>query len=311
MFELARTVTPEQPDSALLVRITDLKVDPSGRFIVADYSESNVKVYAADGTLQHVIGRRGHGPSEFPSAQYLVLVGQAHAYVGGSATNRLSLLNLTDGTVEETILLDGLSGVFGLVASENGSVFASVRSFTDGGNALAHLDGHGNILDRLVPIEVKSAAARAAWNIFVGQSIGVINDTIWILPEVSDTAWTFDPGTGSTSRIGIPLVNYAPPQDQPDNLANALDFLEWRRAFDGPLAPLQVGSHVAVPFVRGSRNDGDRISLAIRSPAGEWHTLTNAPAVIGAFADTLVAIADPTGNTLQFVLYSLRSVDRE
>jgi hypothetical protein len=66
----------------------------------------------------------------------------------------------------------------------------------------------------------------------------------------------------------------------------------------GPLAPLQVGSHVAVPFVRGSRNDGDRISLAIRNPTGEWHTFANAPAVIGAFGDTLVAIADPTANTL-------------
>jgi DNA-binding beta-propeller fold protein YncE len=59
-----------------LERPTGLAVDPlSGRIYVADTGENNVKIFAADGTLQQIVGQIGVGPGEFNSPTHLAFSG--------------------------------------------------------------------------------------------------------------------------------------------------------------------------------------------------------------------------------------------
>jgi hypothetical protein len=51
--------------SALLARPEWLSVDPQGRFVIADISDKNVKVYDSSGQRVGTVGRVGHGPGEF------------------------------------------------------------------------------------------------------------------------------------------------------------------------------------------------------------------------------------------------------
>jgi hypothetical protein len=51
--------------SALLARPEWLSVDAQGRFLIADISDKNVKVYDPSGLRVGTVGRVGHGPGEF------------------------------------------------------------------------------------------------------------------------------------------------------------------------------------------------------------------------------------------------------
>ena len=51
--------------AAILARPEWVSVDPQGRFVIADISDKNVKVYDAAGQRRGTVGRVGHGPGEF------------------------------------------------------------------------------------------------------------------------------------------------------------------------------------------------------------------------------------------------------
>lgn len=79
-------------DSGALDRPTGLAVDPeSGKVYVADSARHDIKVFAADGTLEQVLGRRGEAPGEFNGPTHLFFRA-GRLYVADTLNARVQVL---------------------------------------------------------------------------------------------------------------------------------------------------------------------------------------------------------------------------
>mgnify|MGYP001182195517 CR=1 FL=1 len=64
------TVRLEQPDSALIVRVSGIDRNSAGLIALGDASEGNVKLFTQSGRLLRILGRKGGGPGEFREPRY-------------------------------------------------------------------------------------------------------------------------------------------------------------------------------------------------------------------------------------------------
>ncbi|HEX6908742.1 MAG TPA: 6-bladed beta-propeller, partial [Longimicrobium sp.] len=126
-FELVRSVTLEQPDSALVVRVSGIDVDARGRILIGDVSEGNVKLFSPEGRLLRVIGRKGIGPGEFEQPRYPRFGPDGLIYVADAQNPRIQVFDtagrVTASTPVLTVgLIQGFRPLDGrrlLVAAEN------------------------------------------------------------------------------------------------------------------------------------------------------------------------------------------------
>jgi len=100
-------VTTLAPDLELggvesdLLHVTDVAAFPDGRFVVLDKLSVAVRLYAPDGTLLKVLGRRGQGPLEFQRPRAVAILG-GRLVVWDEASSKLFTVFDTAGTVIAT-----------------------------------------------------------------------------------------------------------------------------------------------------------------------------------------------------------------
>jgi hypothetical protein len=88
-------------------RVGGITVDREGRVYVLELTDRQVRVFGADGTRLHVIGRSGEGPGEFQSADLRIgFVGDT-LWVNDRSSGRISLFQ-PDGSLLRTIVVEAL-----------------------------------------------------------------------------------------------------------------------------------------------------------------------------------------------------------
>lgn len=146
-------------DEPILGRPTRISVDRSGRFIIGDSSDRNIKIYSADGSRVATFGRAGQGPGEF---QYLLDSGVIGDRIFGydAPTSRLTYF-AEDGTVMETVPLE-LPQPNSIVATdENHLLFVA---FPEGEINLLRIAGpDGATLNEFFPNEAKWMTPSWLW----------------------------------------------------------------------------------------------------------------------------------------------------
>lgn len=93
---LERTIAPDEESSAALSRPWSLAADTAGNVYVMDMRPALIKVFKADGTLSHTIGREGDGPDEYRPGAIVHLVGDT--LLVHDAANARVVRFLVDGT---------------------------------------------------------------------------------------------------------------------------------------------------------------------------------------------------------------------
>lgn len=84
---------------AALDYVKGLAVDASGRIHVYDRSTQDLRVFAPDGRLERVIGRKGSGPGELRDAEGIAFDQDGRLWVRDAANARFSIFG-ADGTFE-------------------------------------------------------------------------------------------------------------------------------------------------------------------------------------------------------------------
>ena len=90
-----------QENRAAVSVLPMVEVDPRGGFLVADYRESQVRRYAADGRLLWSAGRNGGGPGEFSGPAGAIRLGSGDVFVADQH-GRLTVFDSTAANVRAT-----------------------------------------------------------------------------------------------------------------------------------------------------------------------------------------------------------------
>lgn len=145
---LARDGTPGAAfGRGVLARPTGIALDAAqGALYVADTAAHDIKVFAPDGRLERVIGRRGEGPAEFNFPTHLALA-DGRLYVTDTMNSRIQVLDAASGRFEREF---GARGLYvgnlvrpkGLALDTEGNVYVA-ESYHD---HLLVFDRHGRFL---------------------------------------------------------------------------------------------------------------------------------------------------------------------
>lgn len=139
-------------------------MDRSGRFIIGDLSDRNIKIYSADGRRAATFGSRGQGPGEF---QYLMDSGVVGDRIFGYdyPGNRLAYF-AEDGTVTETVSLWQSRPLrpqpYSIIATdEKHLLFAA---FPEGETHLLRITGlDGAMVNEFHPLDAKWSNPQTLW----------------------------------------------------------------------------------------------------------------------------------------------------
>lgn len=71
--------------------VRGLAVTKSGNVLVLDYRSQQLKIYAPDGRLARIVGRRGSGPGEFSGANGITIARDGSIWVNNANGNRYSI----------------------------------------------------------------------------------------------------------------------------------------------------------------------------------------------------------------------------
>lgn len=84
-----------------LLHVTDVAAFPDGRFVVLDKLAVAIRLYAPDGTLLKILGRKGQGPLEFGRPRAIAIVGGRMVVWDGSGAKVFTVFD-TAGIVTAT-----------------------------------------------------------------------------------------------------------------------------------------------------------------------------------------------------------------
>lgn len=307
VFRLARTFTPEQPDSVPLGLVSGVHVAPNGDFVIADVRSSRLTRYDASGRLRAVLGRGGRGPGEFQAPMFPVVDEHGRVHAMDMQQPRLSVFS-ADGTLLRTVSTSALGRV-GEFAILPGGDYLMVAWGHGGRELLIRTDSLGNRLAASLPhaqIHPEGQPDLPIWGNVRNASLAVVGDRAYVVSSLSDTLWAMDLPKGGIGATRITPPGYAPPVAPRENMSNPKAFSQWADSWTTTSLVRASDRGTMVIFVRGVLMRGDSAVAAYRGPEGAWQGLTGAPIVLAMRSDTVVALMDPNADKLQFGLYVRR-----
>ncbi|HEX6042542.1 6-bladed beta-propeller [Longimicrobium sp.] len=307
-FKLVRSVTLEQPDSALIVRVSGIDLDSRGRILIGDVSEGNVKLFARDGRLLRVIGRKGMGPGEFEQPRYPRFGPDGLIYVADAQNPRVQVFDTTGALVAATPVLT-LGLIQGFRPLQGRRLLLAVES-TEAREVLAELDMDGHVRRRMLAVgEIRPTGQPEdpAWGNLRAFSLSVKDDTAFVSNTVSDSLWMVSLSSGDVRRLHLPFPGYVHPAAPTARHATIQELIRWSHGFhlSSTLSVSEGGLYL--PYVRGVLNKGDPILLVTRSPSGEWQALAESPPVIGTYDGGPVVLLSPGQEEIRIGLFRPRA----
>lgn len=293
-----RSITPARTDTAAIARISGFDSYRSDRFLIADVSEADVKVFSSSGPLIARLGRKGSGPEEFQSPRYARFIDADRIVVADAELMRLTWWHVPTRTVTQTTRLAGVATIMGFVLV-NDTVGLLSGTSEDDSNVLTLIDlRSGEPIRRFLPIRDIAPPALRSFLWFHLTSRG---DTAYVVATVSDSLWTVHLPSLRVTASSVAPVGYLVPTHPGRRFSSIAELTEWGKQFHTAAPAIPIESAVAVPFVQGVLNYGDPMILSVLTRDGVV-TVENAPPIIGSIADQFVAIGDPLADTVSLQL---------
>jgi hypothetical protein len=236
VFEWTSRVALQETRAAVSV-LPMVKLDPRGGFLVADYRESQVRRYAADGRLLWSAGRNGGGPGEFTGPAGAIRLGSGDVFVADQR-GRLTLFDSTAAHVRNTwdtklrrieeVLLVSDSVVLLSGALEGDEDGPRLHLWKVGGDAPLH-----SFFTPTRTAVNRTAAGVAGWT-----RASRRGDTLAVTFSTSDTLYLFTIGGRPLGQFPLPSEHFRrPPRAEPRPTSNAAEQAQWMSRFDLVEAP--------------------------------------------------------------------------
>jgi len=303
-FVLVREVVPEQSDANPLVRLSGLEFRADGAFLIADASERNVRLFDATGQQLAVFGGGGEGPGEFQSPRFPRFAPDGEIHVGDAQASRVEVFG-ADGSFRRSVRLPDFSYLYGFAVLADGD-YLVLGTGPSENEILFRVTPTGEVRRGFLPVALvvpDGEREHPAWGSIRGFSLGVRGDTAFVSSSVFRGLWRVELSGGAVRTTLLDFPGYVAPRLPDPVPASAPDLFAWAGSVHLS-STLSVGERsVHLPFVQGVLNFGDPMILLSRDPSGRWHALRDAPPVIAAHGDTLIAIQDPDADSVTLGLY--------
>lgn len=306
VLQPVRSFALQTPPSSPIVNLSGADLGPDGKLVLTDGSDPAAYLFAADGRLLKVLGRKGYGPGEFqiPLSPRFGPDGRIH--VLDFRDNRIAIFH-PDGSLDRQVRLRGLMRVTGIEPERGGTYLASaIRTETDS-NTLFRLDRDGRVIRGFLPIrhhapaglrhEMVDGLRRAVF------SLSPDGDSAYVALSTADSLWTLDTRSGTYRVVPVGVRGYKPPGARRPGMMSLREVTEWGRSWTNTGAVISAGGTLAIPFVRGFQAQGDSAVLAVRRRDGTWANVDDAPFLVGSGDGNFVGVTDPLADTLQVVIF--------
>lgn len=307
LFARSGSVRLEQPDSAPIVRISGIDQDSGGRILIGDVSEGNVKLFAPDGRLLRVIGRKGAGPGEFSAPRYPRFGPGGLIYVADAQNPRIQVFD-SAGTLRGSTRLSGAGVIMGFEPLTASKYLLTVMRGNDD-RALVEVDSTGRIRRQFLRIgKVNPTGQRdfELWGNVRSFFVTVASDTAYVSTTISDTLWSVHLPTGREARTRLVFPGYVPPAPPAKRAEGIQGLMAWNRSFHSASTISSAGGALFLPYVQGILNNGDPMLLLVRGTDGEWRSVSGAPPIIGAGNGRVIGILAPGQEEVELGFFQLR-----
>jgi hypothetical protein len=305
-FQLQDSVVLEQPDSAPIVRVSGIDRDESGRILVGDASEGNVKLFAPDGRLLRIIGRKGHGPGEFTAPRYPRFGPGGEVYVADAQDPRVQVFDSTGTLLRATRMIDvGVIMGFHPVSADR---YLLVVNRSSDQRVLMEVDSAGKMLRQFLAIADVRPTGQPEfplWRTVRSFFLTVAGDTAYVSSTLSDSLWSVHLPSGTEARTRLAFAGYRTPT-VPDQMPPGIPgLMAWNKTFHAGSTLSSQEGNLYLPYVQGVLNNGDPMLLLARM-GGTWRVMSDAPPIIAAGGGMTIGMLSPGQEQVRLGLYAPR-----
>jgi hypothetical protein len=287
-YELSDSVTFAQSDSLPLVDVTHFDRRRDGTFAVADAGEGNVRLYALNGTLLRIIGRKGNGPGEFLLPMTVRWDSRDRLHVLDGQRLEIALFSPT-GDFIRVVSLSEIGATYNFAVLPSGDyAFLLAR---DGRDILQTTDSLAQPRRSMLPIARYMPPGQddeAAWRMERSAVMDVSGDTARVALTIADSVWTAALQTASSAAASVRPPAYLQPKDPERPLGDPAYDEAWSATFERVIGVARMGDRTIVTF---SKTEGEGIKARLVEVGSERvRVLENAPAVTRGMSDRLVSV---------------------
>jgi len=201
VLQPVRTIVLQTPPSSPIVNVAGLDIAPDGRLVVVDGSDPSAQLFAPDGRLLRVLGRKGSGPGEFQVPQSPRFGPDGRIHVLDFRDKRISVFH-ADGSLDREVRLRQLTRVNDIQPEAGGTYLVSAIRTSEDPNTLFRVDADGHVMQGFLPIghhgpagvrdpEMLSGVRRAIF------SLSAEGDSAYVALSTADSLWTLDTRSGT------------------------------------------------------------------------------------------------------------------
>ena len=305
-YSLVDTVVLEQPDTLPIVRISGVDRAPDGTLVLSDPSEAMVKIFAPDGRLLRVLGRKGRGPGEFLLPEFPRFAPDGSVHVVDGQMQRITVFG-RDGRLARHVSLREFMRISDFEVLPDGGYLLSGFRLGRDPHVLFRTDATGKVVSSHLPVATYvPAGARPipAWTSVRRPSIALHSGQALAVLSIADSLWTVDMANGTVRGQRVAPPDYVRPQGEPAGGVPGL--LKWSKSFSTTASVLSTDGVLLIPFVRGVMNDGDPISIAHQERDGGWTALSQGPPLLRAVHGEVIAFHTPGQDRVVLARYRAR-----
>lgn len=307
VLQPVRTFVLQSPPSSPIVRVSGADLAADGRLVVTDGSDASAHLFAADGRLLKVMGRKGFGPGEFqiPLSPRFGPDGRIH--VLDFRQKRISVFH-PDGRLDREVRLRDLLRVNAIEPERGGTYLVSaIRTPTDS-NTVFRVGQDGRVIRGFLPIRHHAPAGLRDPGMLDGLrravfSLSANGDSAYVALSTADSLWTLDTRSGTYTVTQVGVEGYLPPVAPRPGMLSLREVTEWGKSWTEAASVISTNGTIAIPFVRGVQLHGDSSTLAVRRADGTWANVHNAPLLIHGGHGYFVGVKDPLADTLEVVVF--------
>lgn len=292
-FALVDTIALEEPDSAVVARLSGIDVGPNGDIAIADASEANVKVYERDGRLLRVLGRKGGGPGEFSEPRYPRFRRDGSLLVA-EGDGRVSVF-ASSGDFVRSYRLDRTVFISSFDVLPGGDLLTA--SVGKPGGTLFRYDSLGHAVQAYLPfatLPIDEQPTEPLWQTVAQYRAAARAETAFVFLTISDSVWRVDLRSGKTSASQIRFPGYARPTlPEMGAYRRSADRFAWIKRAHVVMSPVVSSNGLGVSFVQGILNYGDPTVFVFQKPDGTWISIADAPPIIHMSAGEILTIHRP------------------
>lgn len=222
----------ELEENAEVINVTpQVRIDSAGRFIVADPSEAQVRIYESDGSLLHHFGSKGPGPEEFESP-VVALRMPSKAIMSADFSGKFVVF---DSVGSEVVLSRRLpvGPIFDVDILNDTLVVLAGRLPGSKTPPLLHIwnPSSDTVVRSFFPQPVPGPGLEDAAVVTGHVSVDVRGDTIAAVFSLSDTVYLFTLDGGAVGKVPISFQHFRRLENPAPATASRERLFEWLESF--------------------------------------------------------------------------------